>query len=516
MHTAAERAVWQRARQSRDPRFDGRFFVGVRTTGIYCRPVCPVRLPKEENVEYFGTAAAAAEAGYRPCLRCRPEVAPGTPAWNGTSATVRRAWRLIDDVLVQAMPIDDLAARLGIGARHLRRLFIQHLGASPHSVLHTRRLHFAKQLIDSTDMPFTAVALAAGFGSIRRFNAAVLATWGRTPTALRRASGDHRGAGRAARFRLAYRPPYDWDAMLEFLGRRAIAGVEHVEDGRYARTFDWNGQNGSVEVGHDADARVLHVAIEHPDPLGIYDALRRVRQMFDVDADPYAIRRHLQSDPLLRRRVRAAPGLRLPGVWDPMETAVRAVVGQQASVAGARSLLGRLTARFGRLVGPEDEALRLTFPTAAALTDAPLETAGLTRARAGAVRAFASAVVAGGLHLDQHEDTAAVVERLCQLPGIGPWTAQYVAMRGLGDPDAFPLGDLGLRRATGLSDRALAERAERWRPWRAYAALYLWMEDGDVSQNALQADRQPRRSVAARSKRRRTVRAAVHTRPSAR
>jgi AraC family transcriptional regulator of adaptative response / DNA-3-methyladenine glycosylase II len=516
MRTAVERAVWQRARQSRDPRFDGRFFIGVRTTGIYCRPVCPVRLPKEENVEYFGTAAAAAEAGYRPCLRCRPEVAPGTPAWNGTSATVRRAWRLIDDALVQAMSMDDLAARLGIGSRHLRRLFVHHLGASPQSVLHTRRLHFAKQLIDSTAMPFTAVALAAGFGSIRRFNDAVVATWGRTPTALRKTAGEGRAPGRAARFRLAYRPPYDWDAMLEFLRRRAIAGMEHVEDGRYARTFDWNGQNGSVEVGHDAAGRALHVAIEHPDPQGIYDALRRVRQMFDVDADPDAIRRHLQSDPLLRRRVRAAPGLRLPGVWDPAETAVRAIVGQQASVAGARSLLGRLTARFGRLAGPEEAALRLVFPAAAVLMDAPLETAGLTRARAGAVRAFATAAVAGGLRLDQHEETSAVVERLSQLPGIGPWTAQYVAMRGLGDPDAFPLGDLGLRRATGLSDRALAERAERWRPWRAYAALYLWMEDPDVSHDALHAGRQSRRSAAARANRRGPVRAAVHARPSAR
>jgi DNA-3-methyladenine glycosylase II len=238
--------------------------------------------------------------------------------------------------------------------------------------------------------------------------------------------------------------------------------------------------------------------------------------MFDVDADPDAIRRHLQSDPLLRRRVRAAPGLRLPGVWDPAETAVRAIVGQQASVAGARSLLGRLTARFGRLAGPEEAALRLVFPAAAVLMDAPLETAGLTRARAGAVRAFATAAVAGGLRLDQHEETSAVVERLSQLPGIGPWTAQYVAMRGLGDPDAFPLGDLGLRRATGLSDRALAERAERWRPWRAYAALYLWMEDPDVSHDALHAGRQSRRSAAARANRRGPVRAAVHARPSAR
>jgi AraC family transcriptional regulator of adaptative response / DNA-3-methyladenine glycosylase II len=514
MHTAVERAVWQRARQSRDPRFDGRFFVGVRTTGIYCRPVCPVRLPKEENVEYFGTAAAAAEAGYRPCLRCRPEVAPGTPAWNGTSATVRRAWRLIDDALVREMSMDELAARLGIGSRHLRRLFVRHLGASPQSVLHTRRLHFAKQLIDSTAMPFTAVALAAGFGSIRRFNDAVLATWGRTPTALRRNAGDGRAAGGAARFRLAYRPPYDWAAMLEFLSRRAIAGTEHVEGGRYSRTFEWNGQVGSVEVGHDAAGRALHVAVEHADPQGIYDALRRVRQMFDVDADPEAIRKHLRSDSLLRGRVRAAPGLRLPGIWDPVETVVRAIVGQQASVAGARSLLGRLTARFGRSVGPEGTSLRLTFPTADVLADAPLETAGLTRARAGAVRAFATAVAAGGLSLDQHEDTSAVVDRLCQLPGIGPWTAQYVAMRGLGDPDAFPLGDLGLRRATGLSDRALAERAERWRPWRAYAALYLWMEDGDVSHDALHGDRQPGRTAAARAKRRGTVRAAVHARPS--
>ena len=512
MDAASDRAAWQRARQSRDPRFDGRFFIGVITTGIYCRPICPARTARESNVRYFPSAAAAAEAGFRPCLRCRPEVAPGTPAWNGTSATVRRAWRLIDEAVSGELPIDTLAERLGIGSRHLRRLFDQHLGASPLAVLQTRRLHFAKQLVDGTALPFTTIALASGFGSIRRFNAAFKQAWGRTPTALRRSATPGDDVPSPIRFRLGYRPPYDWDTMLRFLERRAVSGLEAVIDGHYRRTVLVRGQGGVIDVSHEAARRVLNVEIVHADPQAVYSILRRVRVMFDVDADPQAIRSHLASDPLLRLRVRARPGLRLPGAWDPFELAVRAIVGQQASVAGAAALVTRLTRMFGTPLAAEGEDLLWTFPDATVLADAPLEQAGLTRRRAAAVRVLASSVARGDLVFAEDEPSGALVDRLCSLPGIGPWTAQYVAMRGLSDPDAFPLGDLGLRRATLLSDRALGERSERWRPWRAYAAMYLWTE---TSHDSIHHHRQSGRIAAPRTRRERTLRTSVRRRPSA-
>jgi AraC family transcriptional regulator of adaptative response / DNA-3-methyladenine glycosylase II len=505
--TSSLERAWQEARRTRDPRFDGRFFIGVTSTGIYCRPICPAPSPREKNVRYFPTAAAAADAGFRPCLRCHPEVAPGTPAWQGTPATVQRALRLIEEHAQDGLRIDELAGRLGIGPRHLHRLFVQHLGAPPHVVLQTRRLHFAKQLVDRTRLPFADIALAAGFGSIRRFNAAVRQAWARTPTDLRKAGAGRGLDDRAAyRFRLAYRPPYDWNAMCAFLARRAVPAVERVADGRYARVVDVEQGSGLIEVSHDDAAHALDVVVHTDDPRSLYRIVARVRDLFDVDADPTAVRATLGSDALLEQSLGRRPGLRVPGAFDGFEIAVRAILGQQCSVAAARTLAGRLVASYGREV-PGGGAWRL-FPRPDVLVEAPLEALGMPGQRAGAIRALAGSVARGALVLARDADASAVRATLQALPGIGPWTVEYIAMRALGDPDAFVDSDLIVRRAAGLGRRALVSRSDAWRPWRAYAVMHLWMGASDVQHPAAHDIRQPARPAAARLRRPGVARAA--------
>lgn len=503
MRTPSNLSAWRLARLARDPRFDGRFFVGVLSTGIYCRPICPARTPLERNVRYFPSAAAAAEAGLRPCLRCRPEVAPGSPAWNGTSAAVKRACRLIDELAADGLDVESLAARLGIGSRHLRRLFLAEVGASPRAVIQTKRLHFAKQLVDGTTLPLATVAFASGFGSIRRFNAAFRNAWGMAPSAFRRPSSGAHAAPAAFTFRLGYRPPYDWDAMLGFLARRAIPGVEAVLDGHYRRTIASAGRAGSIDATCDRDGHAIVLEVAHHDPRAIYSIVRRVRAMFDVDADPEMIAAHLATDPLLRARVAKRPGLRIPGAWDAFELAVRAVVGQQVSVAAARTLLSRIVRAFGTRLPADGREESWLFPSAEVLSEARLERVGLASRRAAVVRELARAVVRGDVPLDA--DGSLAVDALRGLPGFGPWTMAYVAMRA-GDPDAFPAGDLGLRRAAGLDERELAARAACWRPWRAYGAMYLWMESSDDHDSAVRDRRQPRRTAAPRARRRSALR----------
>jgi AraC family transcriptional regulator, regulatory protein of adaptative response / DNA-3-methyladenine glycosylase II len=511
--TSLERA-WQRARRARDRRFDGRFFVGVTSTGIYCRPICPAPSPHEAHVRYFLTAAAAADAGFRPCLRCRPETAPGSPAWLGTPATVQRALRLIEEQAVDGLRIDDLAERLGIGPRHLHRLFVQHLGAPPHAVVQTRRLHFAKQLVDRTLLPFTTIALASGFGSIRRFNAAVQNTWQRTPTALRRASTDRGSHAAAYRFRLGYRPPYDWAAVLGFLERRAIPGVEDASQEEYRRAIEIDGSAGTVHVTHAARAHAIDVVVRIGEPRALYRIVARVRDMFDLDADPALIARNLRTDARLAPLVRARPGLRVPGTWDGFELAVRAIVGQQASVAGARALCARLVNGFGSAVVVDTREWRL-FPRAETLAEAPLEQHGLTRQRAAAIRALAALVASGTLDLGRGSDPEATREALMAVPGIGRWTTEYIAMRALRDPDAFLEGDLVVRRVAGSQGRSLLEAAEAWRPWRAYAVVHFWMGASHDQFVRVLDDGQPDRPAASRRTRRGIVRRSVPARPHA-
>jgi AraC family transcriptional regulator, regulatory protein of adaptative response / DNA-3-methyladenine glycosylase II len=481
-----DRSVLDRARVSRDPRFDGKFFIAVTSTGIYCRPVCPAPSSNDENVRYYATAAAAAEAGFRPCLRCRPEAAPGTPAWLGTSAVVRRALRLIQDGVLDESSVEVLAARLGIGPRHLHRLFVQHVGASPITVAQTRRLHFAKHLLDETALPITEIALAAGFGSLRRFNDTFRKTYGRAPRQLRRQRqrGLAAGGGHEVALRLAFRPPYDWAQVEAFLATRAVPGVERVDSRGYARTVEWDGGHAVVCVRPRAREHALELRVRGAAPAALFQLSSAARRMFDLAADPAHIARAFRGDPLLGPLVRRRPGLRIPGAWDPFECAVRAVLGQQVSVAAARTLAARLVARAGRAIAGGEDGLTHLFPDATALAAADLDGLGLTGGRIGAIRALACAVADGRLDLagPGEEVTAA----LAALPGFGAWTAQYVALRALGEPDAFPSADLVLRRVAGaggppLTAGALAARAEEWRPWRGYAVLHLWRAAGDAT-----------------------------------
>ncbi|HEV8254268.1 MAG TPA: AlkA N-terminal domain-containing protein [Vicinamibacteria bacterium] len=482
-----DRGALDRARISRDPRFDGKFFIAVTSTGIYCRPVCPVPSPNKANVRYYATAAAAAEAGFRPCLRCRPEAAPGTPAWSGTSAVVRRALRLIQDGVLDEVSVDVLAKRVGIGPRHLHRLFVRHVGASASAVAQTRRLHFAKRLLDETDLPITDVALAAGFGSVRRFNETFHRTYGRTPRELRkqrrRGLAGPEEADEVA-LRLAFRPPYDWPQVLAFLATRAVPGVERVDARGYARTVVTEGGHAFVCVRALDDEHALELRVRGAAPAALFQISCTARRAFDLAADPARIALAFRSDRLLGPLVKRRPGLRIPGAWDPFECAVRAVLGQQVSVAAARTLAARLVSRIGRRVAGGTDGLTHLFPTPAAVAAADLDGLGLTGARVVALKALARAARDGVLDFSAPADE--VTAALGALPGFGAWTAQYVALRALGEPDAFPAADLVLRRAAAtdggpLTTRALEARAETWRPWRAYAVLHLWQAAGEAA-----------------------------------
>jgi AraC family transcriptional regulator of adaptative response / DNA-3-methyladenine glycosylase II len=470
-----DRRACDRARRSRDARFDGRFFIGVTSTGVYCRPICPARAPKDSNVRYFPTAAAAEAAGFRPCLRCRPEASPGTPAWFGTSSLVSRALRLIGDGALDDAGVDALADRLGITARHLRRLFLQHLGAAPLDVAQTRRVHFAKKLLDETSLAVHQVAFAAGYGSLRRFNSQIRSTFSRTPTELRRLARKRIAAEPGSyRFRLAYRPPYDWEGILAFLRARATPGVERVEASTYRRVITAGEQHGWIEVTQAEDRGALALDVHIGDPRALLAVVERVRRVFDLGADPIVIGEHLRADSLLRPLAARYEGARMPGAWEPFELAVRAIVGQQISVAGATTVIGRIAARFGSPIA-DCRGLDRIFPTPSQLADADVERAGVMRARAETIRALARGVAGGSLRLDPGAGREDAIAMLTAVPGIGRWTAEYIAMRALGHPDAFPSGDLVLRRMTGAASTLdLDRRAEAWRPWRAYAVMLLW------------------------------------------
>lgn len=473
---------------ARDARFDGRLFVGVRTTGVYCRPICPARTPKRPNCRFFASAAAAQEAGFRPCLRCRPEVSPQLATWRGTSSTVTRALGLIREGALDGddASVAQLAERLGIGERQLRRLFGEHLGASPVSVAQTRRVLFAKHLLHETRLPMVQVALAAGFGSVRRFNETFRALYGRPPRELRRAATDAAAVSPAADvvLRLSYAPPYDWRAIRDFLAARAIPGVEDAGEDAYRRTLAIGDVHGVVEVAPCRDACALRVAIRVSDVAALSDVVARVRRVFDLEAEPRVIAEHLAHDALLAPLVAARPGLRVPGGWDGFELAVRAILGQQVSVTGARTLAGRLVERYGApLAGVRGDVLTRVFPSPARLADADPAALGVPRSRGEALRALARAARDDARLFGTAQSLDDAVARLRALPGIGEWTAQYVALRALREPDAFPADDLGLQRALADEDgrrpsaQQLLRRAEAWRPWRAYAAQHLWTHD---------------------------------------
>ena len=461
--------VCARARLTRDPRFDGKFFIGVRGSGVYCRPICPAPTAKEKNCTYFATAAAASEAGYRPCLRCRPESSPGTPAWLGTSTTVSRALRLIGETgPEEGGGIEALAARLGVGARHLRRLFLKHLGATPNAIIQTRRVHFAKKLIDETNLPMTELAIAAGYGCVRRFNAAIRSTYHRTPTQIRALARQTKALPENQYlFRLRFRPPYDWKGILKFLAASAMPEVEAVDETAYRRTISLGGSGGAIEVSLDAKQPALLARIQFGDARALFFIVERIRALFDLNADWAAIVKALAADPLLGPRLKSAPGLRVPGCWNGFELAMRAILDRGAD--DSHTAAGRMVRMFGRpfVAG---QGLTHLFPEAAVLANADLSQAGVPQRCAESIGALARAVVSGELTFERVADARAFLARLR--------TAQTMAMRALGEPDAFP-----------CDNEALATRSESWRPWRAYAAMYLWNELGGAERDSKQQSR---------------------------
>jgi AraC family transcriptional regulator, regulatory protein of adaptative response / DNA-3-methyladenine glycosylase II len=482
-----ERELCYRALRARDARFDGRFFVAVRTTGIYCRPICPARTPKLENIGFYSSAAAAQDAGYRPCLRCRPESSPELAAWRGTSNTVSRAMMLIAEGALdgEGADVEALSERLGVGARQLRRLFQKHLGTSPIVVAQTRRLLFAKKLLHETRMPMAHVASAAGFGSVRRFNDTFRNLYGRPPSELRRLHARPQAATGAITLSLSYVPPYDWPAMQRFFAARAIPGVEIVEENRYTRAIELDGSRGTIAVSpstkkHDA----LSLTIRFPALSALPAIVARVRRMFDLDADVRMIHATLRQDPLLATLVDARPGLRVPGAWDPFELLARAILGQQITVGAARGLAARLVGICGDALEADARADGIThvFPCAIRVARADLSRLGMPRARAATITACARAVTRDPRFFEPTRSVGETLATLHSVPGIGEWTAQYVALRALRDPDAFPASDIGIRRGAADGNvrptaAAVLARAEAWRPWRGYAAQYLWSRE---------------------------------------
>jgi AraC family transcriptional regulator of adaptative response / DNA-3-methyladenine glycosylase II len=461
---------------SRDPRFDGRFFVGVRTTGVYCRPVCPARTPRRDRCDFFGRAAEAEREGYRACFRCRPELAPGAGVVDAVPRLVAGAVARIDEGFLNEASVEDLAASLGVTARHLRRAVAAELGVPVVDLAQSRRMALAKQLLQDSSLPMAEVAFAAGFASVRRFNALFRARFGRPPSALRRAHGGS-SAGALA-LRLDFRPPLDWDAMVEFLAGRCTAGVEQIQGGAYRRTVRLGARTGWVSVTRDPSRPALRAEVSLSLASALLPLVARLRALFDLDAHPGAVAAALRRDPVLAPSVPRCPGLRVTGAFDGFEAAVRVVLGQQVSVRAATTVAGRVAAALGEAVETPFAGLDRLPPSAEGVVAAGedrLARIGMPGARARTLVALARAVLSGELALARGGDAEQVRDRMLALPGVGPWTANLVAMRALGSPDAFPAGDLGVLRALGTRSAREAEaRAEAWRPWRAYAAMHLW------------------------------------------
>ncbi len=452
--------VCRTARLSRDRRFDGEFFLGVKTTGIYCRPVCPARSPREANVQYFRSAAEAAARGFRPCLRCRPESAPDSPAWKGTATTVERALRLIREGALNESNVAELSARLGVGERYLRKLFARELGVSPIAVAQNQRLLFARKLLFETNLPVTEVAWGAGYKSIRRFNSAMRDHFACSPQDMRRGKASATGSGIS--LLLTYRPPYDWAGVADFFSRHAITGLECVDDGGYWRRIEWQGESGTLSLTPELDKSALRLTVDLPDTRGLMSLVARVRRMFDLDANPAAIAQTLSTDSLLASLVEQYPGVRAPVQLTPYEAGIRAIIGQQVSIAAARGVCQRLAEACS-------DGNTLAFPSPDALLRLPDNAFPMPGRRKATLRAYCE--------LWSREESGPSLADIAALPGVGPWTQELIAMRGLGDPDCLPRGDLGLERAfeaLGGERKHLVTHAEIWQPWRTYAANLLW------------------------------------------
>ena len=480
----SEHRAWYAAFKARDARFDGQFFVGVASTGIYCRPVCPARLPKQENCTPYPSAAAAEQAGYRPCLVCRPELAPGAAPVDARSVLVRRAVRLLEEHCGSGQNLEEYAQRLGCSVRHLRRIFMAELDVSPVQYLQTCRLLLAKNLLTDTRLPVLEVAMASGFGSLRRFNELFKKQYRLTPSALRKQAGSGCGE-QSLTLRLGYRPPYQWRAMLDFLAYRAIQGVEvvgndaymrviRVEDGERKPLFGW------IRVKHLPQKNALAVTVSTALLPALPQVLARVRQVFDLYCCPGTIDETLAAMNALRPGL-CVPGTRLPGCFDPFEMVVRAVLGQQITVKAAGTLAGRLAQTFGTAVETGIPGLERAFPSAQDITALPGDCAdhlgplGIIRSRSATIAALARTIVSGAIDFSAGTQPDEDIKTLLSVPGIGLWTAHYIAMRAMAWPDAFPHTDYGVKKALApLSAGEILQLAEAWRPWRSYATINLW------------------------------------------
>jgi AraC family transcriptional regulator, regulatory protein of adaptative response / DNA-3-methyladenine glycosylase II len=482
-----DRDICYRALQTRDARFDGHFFTAVLTTKIYCRPICPARIPHLKNCLFLPSAAAAHRAGFRPCLRCRPEISPNLLGRLEPGSTVfDRALSAIATGALDDAGVPELADRLEISDRHLRRLFTEHLGASPVTVAQTRRILFAKQLIDETSLSMTDVAMAAGFASTRRFNDAMQKTYQKPPRDLRKIQPSTTATSNTPNIslKLPFSPPYDWATLVKFLAGRAMPGIEFVTLDAYQRTIVLDRSHGVIEVRPVCGENYLIAKIQFPKVTALAQIVDRLRHIFDLSASTTLISAQLANDPYLAGIVTALPGLRVPGAWDGFELAVRAILGQQISVAAATTLASRLVVTYGEPLMAGDIAwaapeLQFVFPSPELLVGKDLTELGITKARSHAITSLAATMVANPHALQRFQTLEDAVKQLCKLPGIGEWTANYIAMRSLREPDAFPTSDLALLRAMAkheqpMTKARLAELAEHWRPWRGYAAMYLW------------------------------------------
>lgn len=470
--------ICYRALTTRDARFDGVFFVAVRSTRIYCRPVCTARTPAAVNCRFFASAAEAEQAGFRPCLRCRPELAPGHSPVDAVGRVARGAARRIEaGALNNGSGVDDLAREFGLSSRQLRRAMRQELGVSPVQLAQTHRLLLAKQLLTETRLPIIEVALASGFESVRRFNALFKSHYRLEPRRFRK-SNVATVHEEPLRLRLGYRPPFAWRELLRFLADRALAGTEHVSDDCYARTVAIGSHRGWLSVAAGKSPHTLSVEFSASLTGVLAPILARLRHLFDLGARPDVIAAHLGRDRLIGSAVERCPGLRVPGTFSGFDLAWRAILGQRISVRAATALAGRIAAEFGEPIETPVPMLNRLAPEPEQLANTEsgaIERLGISRAAAHSIRRLAMDVADGTLRLEPGADTAATIDRLDAIPGVGRWTAEYIAMRALAWPDAFPEGDLGLRRGLGgLSHAELRQVSENWRPWRAYAVMHVW------------------------------------------
>lgn len=485
-----------KALRSRDSRFDGWFYAGVTSTGIYCRPSCPANPPKRENLEFYPTAAAAQGAGFRACRRCRPDASPGSPEWNLRGDLVARAMRLIADGIVDREGVSGLARRLHFSERHLHRQLVAEVGAGSQALARAQRAQTARILIETTSLRMSDVAFAAGFASVRQFNDTIREVFAESPSGLRKKKSRGEELPGTITLRLPYRTPLDADSLLAFLGERAVPGIEEFTGGTYRRSLQLHHSVAIAEYSAAQDH--IRLVLRLGDLRDLAVAIGRSRRMLDLDADPTAIAATLSADRSLAPLVRTNPGLRVPGSADPNEVAMRAVLGQQVTVAGARTLAGRLVQRFGKPLTAPDGNLTHCFPDPAVIADSDLTGLGMPGARMNTLRSLAGALASGDIDLNPGADRDEVAARLSAIKGIGPWTTAYVAMRALKDPDAFPGGDLGVLHALqrlGLSEKsAVSEAAERWRPWRAYAVQHLWSSLAEQEPTARTSSKRKRRT----------------------